>query len=108
MPLWLTLVLLTLATARVTRFLAKDDFPPMFWVRERIIRMRPDHTVYPAGQTPYENHWFLAELITCPYCASAYVAGAGTLIVWGMNGMPLPVLCWLAVWCGAAALAARI
>jgi hypothetical protein len=100
--LWLLLLVLTFATFRVTRLIVEDDFPPLLWLRVKIATARPTKTVKPARGTPFTDFWWLGQLITCPWCASAYVAGALVVITWAMVGMALPVLCWLAVW-GAAA-----
>lgn len=54
----------------------------------------------------YSPHW-LAELITCPWCASAYVAGALTAAVDVFYGIPVPWLIGPAVWAVAAVLASR-
>ena len=54
----------------------------------------------------YSPHW-LAELITCPWCASAYVAGALTAAVDVTYGIPIPWLIGPAVWAVAAVLASR-
>lgn len=56
---WL-LILDAVATYRLTRFVVEDHIPfgPL---RDRIVERRPD-----SG---------LAELITCPWCSSMYVAG---------------------------------
>lgn len=50
------------------------------------------------------TYWWLGELVSCPWCASAYVSGALVTVTWWLHGMPLPVLCWLAVWAAAAAI----
>jgi hypothetical protein len=49
----------------------------------------------------YSPHW-LAELVTCPWCASAYVSGAVVLATDVTTGVPLPWLAGLATWAGAA------
>lgn len=37
MPVWLLIVLLCVATYRLTRLLVKDDFPPVLWMRDRLV-----------------------------------------------------------------------
>jgi hypothetical protein len=54
----------------------------------------------------YSPHW-LAELITCPWCASAYVSGALTAAVDVLYGVPVPWLVGPAVWAVSALLASR-
>jgi len=95
---------LVLATFRVTRLVTRDDFPPVLWLRTRVVRARPDRS----RQTPdgwVTTHWWLGELVTCLWCASAYVSAALVYAAWLLVGMPLPVLVWLAVWGGGAFLA---
>ena len=72
---WLLLILLVLATWRVTRFVVQDDMPLVYYPREWVIRRRLDHEMTPYTKPAYWNHWWLGELVTCPWCASAYVAG---------------------------------
>jgi hypothetical protein len=115
---WLVVVLLILASYRVTRLIVYDDFPPIFWLRSKITYARPPITRtdkvwdYRTGQWQWGDseidYWWLGELVNCPWCTSAYVSGAGVLIMWAVYGMPLPILVWLAVWGGSAALAAKI
>lgn len=57
----------------------------------------------PASWAP---HW-LGELITCPWCASAYVSGAVVAVTDLTYGLPAPWLYGFAVWAGAALLASR-
>lgn len=54
----------------------------------------------------WSPHW-LAELITCPWCASAYVSGTLTAATDLTCGLPVPWLVGLAVWAGSALLASR-
>lgn len=51
--------------------------------------------------------YWLAELITCPWCASAYVSGAVVALTWWTAGLAVPFLQWLAAWAVAAVLASR-
>lgn len=51
--------------------------------------------------------FWLAELITCPWCASAYVSGAVTLAVDLTVGVPVPWLVGVSVWAGSSLLASR-
>ncbi len=105
MSLTLELVVLALATFRVTRLVTRDDFPPIHWARTRIQGARSSVMVRAAdGSDSHWRYWWLGELVTCPWCASAYVSGALVAFVWFVRGMPLPVLCWLAVWGAGATL----
>jgi hypothetical protein len=51
--------------------------------------------------------YWLAELITCPWCASAYISGALTAAADLTTGVPVPVWYGLSVWAVAAVLASR-
>lgn len=54
----------------------------------------------------WSPHW-LAELITCPWCASAYVSGAVVAVTDLVHGLSLPWLTAFAVWAGSSLLASR-
>lgn len=75
----LTVVLISLATYRITRFLVRDTFPPIALLRARFAEK--------AGHGSS-----LAYLASCTWCASVYVATA----VWGAteyyDSVPLPAL----------------
>lgn len=125
-PLFLPF-LLVFAVYRLTRLITKDDFPPVLWIRDRLaggwrpltgpeqsqlqgtpgkplfitqeIRGIQNRWVVRASWSP---HW-LAELVTCPWCASGWVSGAVVLATDLTVGLPVPWLFGPAVW-GAAAL----
>jgi len=80
------LVVLALATYRVTRFLILDDLieRPRIWVYMRLSR-------WPK----------VLELAGCPWCLSVWIAGALTAVAAVASSVPLPVLSWLAVAGGA-------
>jgi len=59
--------------------------------------------VHRAGWVP---QW-LADLLSCPWCASGWVSLAVTAVVAATVGVPAPLLVWLAVWGAGALLAAR-
>lgn len=102
MTLWLLLLVMALATYRVTRLITTDDFPPVYWARWKIIDARPS---YVRQRDEQQMWWWLGELVSCPWCASGWVSLA---IVFGTDvwaSLPLPWLLWFAVW-GAGALLA--
>jgi hypothetical protein len=105
----LLLAVLALATFRLTRLVTRDDFPPVFWARTRIQRARPLVTVVPTvtDGTPQFRYWWLGELVSCHWCASAYVSAGLVGVTWLLHGLPLPVFSWLAVW-GAGAFVANL
>lgn len=51
--------------------------------------------------------YWLAELISCPWCVSGWLAAALTIVVAFTVGVPAPVLVWGAVWGASALLASR-
>lgn len=51
--------------------------------------------------------FWLAELVSCPWCASAWVAAGVTAGVWATVGLPVPVLVWAAVWAAGALIAGQ-
>jgi hypothetical protein len=51
--------------------------------------------------------WWLKELLSCPWCVSAYISGALVAATDILVGVPSPWLTAPAVWAGAAILASR-
>lgn len=105
----LLLILMVLAAFRLTRLIVEDDFPPIAWMREYVREARPHVRKEIDADGKYEYRWWwLGELVSCHWCASAYVAagvvGLSTVVV----SVPLPVLWWLAVWAGAALIADKV
>jgi hypothetical protein len=126
------LVMLVLAAYRATRLVVRDTFPPVLWARDRLAggwrkpteaewRLIRDPNL---GPLPFKitevdhvtQRWvvrakwspdWLAELITCPWCASAYVSGALVLITDCVIGVQWPWLMGGAVWAGASLIASR-
>lgn len=140
MPVWLLIVCMILATYRASRLAARDTFPPVLWLRDRLAGgwrpltdkeletqplpvMDEEHGVvtgHPLGslmridgqvnryvrRAKWSPYW-LAELITCPWCVSGWLSAAVVAAVALTVGVPAPVLVWGAVWAGAALLASR-
>jgi hypothetical protein len=80
--MFLLLVLMAAASARIVRFLVDDTL---------IDRQRCWVLGHLQGK--------LYELATCPWCLSAYVSAGVTLLTWlWVDSMLLPALMWLAVW----------
>lgn len=125
MDTWLLLIVMALATYRGTRLVVADTFPPILWARDRLAggwrplvggeRYRDDDLSYHViDDVPHRyvrrakwSPFWLAELISCPWCASGWVAAGVTGGVWALAGMPVPVLVWLAVWAASALLAGQ-
>lgn len=127
--LWL---LLSACAYRATRLVVKDTFPPVLWTRDRLAGgwRKPTEAEWrrirdvKAGPVPFQvtevngqtQRWvqrakwspdWLAELITCPWCASAYVSGALVAITDITVGVQWPWLMGGAVWAIAALLGSR-
>jgi hypothetical protein len=139
----LSVLLLGLAAYRLTRLVVRDTFPPVLWLRDRLVggwrplttpesdlwwAGAPHHADHPdAGvdhptlgtvknvqgvnsryvrRVSWSPHW-LAELLSCPWCASAYVSGALTALTDVTYGLPAPWLVGLAVWAFSALLASQ-
>jgi Protein of unknown function (DUF1360) len=88
----LLLVTLGLAGYRLTRLVTTDTFPPIQAAREWVEARGPG---------------WLGKLVTCSWCASAYVTAA---LVVGIElcsrqPVPVPAVFWLAVWAVAALVA---
>jgi hypothetical protein len=137
---WLLLIVMALATYRGTRLVVADTFPPVLWLRDRLVGgWRPltekereqqvaDARAWEDEEKPWtsrfsvqmiddvDNRWverkkwspfWLAELLSCPWCASGWVALGVTAGVWAVAGLAMPVLVWLAVWAVGGLLASQ-
>ncbi len=67
--LWI--LLHVIAVYRITRLITTDTFPPVAWLRERLVRGRP------------VTHWLPYMLgangnTGCPWCVSVWVAALGS------------------------------
>lgn len=141
-----TLAVLVLTAYRATRLVVRDDFPPVLWLRDRLVggwrpvttaeweTIRAEAKASLEGATPIRKtvnmhdvdlgdgkgkqaaiwndrkawvpHW-LAELLGCPWCVSAYISGALVAATDVLVGVPVPWLTAGAVWACAAMLASR-
>lgn len=95
-------ILLALATYRATRLVVDDEFPPIKTVRDRIVR-----AAVPTGRG-HAVREALADLVTCRYCASGWVAlGAAFAVNYAAQldlGWVLGALWWFGTWGLAVAL----
>lgn len=137
MDTWLLLIVMSLATYRATKLVVEDTFPPVLWLRDRLAGgWRPltlvEHERYVAASSSAQvvlretwsydpdndlkqryvrragwSPYWLAELLSCPWCASGWIALAVTGGVWAVVGLAMPVLVWLAVWALGALLAGQ-
>jgi hypothetical protein len=129
METWLLLLVMSLAVYRLTRLVVEDVFPPVLWLRDRLAggwrpltevergQLAAGSLAWPVQTIDGEDHryvvrwrWvpqWLADLVSCPWCASGWVALGVTAGVWAVAGLAMPVLVWLAVWALGAVLAAQ-
>ena len=135
METWLLLLVMSLAVYRLTRLVVADTFPPVLWLRDRfaggwrpltsveertlsvlpaekVIDLRRVWSVDDEGENRYVYRWrfvpqWIADLLSCPWCASGWIALAVTGGVWAMVGLPVPLLVWPAVWAVGALLAGQ-
>ncbi len=123
MDLWLLLIVMSLATYRLTRLTVRDTFPPVLWVRDRLAGgwrplTEPEMEKGLSGvdvdgvkqtyvrRAKWSPYW-LAELVSCSWCASGWISLAVTAGTWGAVGLPVPLLIWPAVWAAGSLLASR-
>lgn len=110
------LLLLGLTTYRATWFVTRDSFPPMRRIREWLLSRANDSGTYvQVDELGHEDDhgeyrelrggWsWAAELITCYWCVSAWLAAAFVFLTNLVHDLSLPFL-----WFGAtAAIAATI
>lgn len=65
----LTLIMITLVTFRVTKFITLDEFPLARWTRERVDKVFGDESS-------------MAYLFSCGWCASWWIGLVTTGVVW--------------------------
>lgn len=95
MPTWLLVLLVFLATHRLTRLVVADEIPLVKAPRDAIVNwLDPDR---PKRRAPLGGFGrSIAYLITCPWCMSGWTGGA---IVWAtayLVDLPVPWLVWAA------------
>lgn len=93
---FLLLVLLALASYRVTRIVTTDKITERFFDRIRFGLERRWQEKNDGGSDTHFNSG-LAYMLSCPWCLGFWVSGAGTLLVSLVYGLDYPILTWLAV-----------
>ena len=84
-------VLGVLGTARITRLLVDDDWPPINWLREKYVSRVPES-------------W--EGLVECPFCFAPWVALLEVAAAWIFD---LPAWWWFGnVWMGGSYLASML
>lgn len=129
---WLALVTLSLATFILTKLIVDLDFPPVLWLRDRVVGgWRPltlaetdqlRGSIATGGTVAWkwqefdgERHvwvertpWiplFFSELMSCPWCTAGWISAWAVAGTWLTVGLPLPVLMWTGSWSLGALLA---
>lgn len=108
----LTILLLFIATHRITRLIVEDKIPLMKWPRDKIC----DY-LDPQGSEQYKHSlaaapgspWGLfgesiAYLLTCPWCMSVWVGAGLTWLVAATSGIHLPWSTWVLVAASASSI----
>lgn len=101
MPAWLLVLLIFLATHRLTRLAIADEVPIVKAPREAAIKFLDPTPQQRSADPTAKGHWggtgrALAYLLECPWCMSAYT---GALVVIGTDlatSVPVPFLVWIA------------
>ena len=130
MNLVMIVLLLPVASYRLTRLITKDTFPPILWMRDRLVggwrpltepewdRVRKEEITATQEikgvmnryivRSSRSSYW-LAELLSCPWCASAYVSAGltayGACLDW--YTWPVALVVWLYTWGVAAMIASK-
>ncbi len=135
---WFALAALSLATFILTKLVVDLDFPPVLWIRDRVVGgwrpltmaeaedlrlsrsgtsgvlgfpVKPFATSEVDGETLRwvdRTPWiplFFAELMSCPWCVSAWLSAGLVTGTWAVTGLPAPLLLWPASWALGALLA---
>lgn len=125
MSLPLLFLVLSLATYRLTRLVVEDTFPPVLWARDRIaggwreateselqtpsqfrLQDQDGKTFRYVQRAGWSPQW-LADLVSCAWCASGWISLGVVLGTDLVTSLPLPVLAWFAVWGAGALLASQ-
>ena len=128
---WFLLAVMSLATFILTKLVVDLDFPPVLWLRDRVVggwrplTLAESHTLafLPVDKgRELRDMWsvteddryvvrtagipfFFAELMSCPWCTSGWLSAGVTGGTWLIVGLPMPVLMWLGSWALGALLA---
>lgn len=101
MPAWLLMVLIFLATHRVSRLLTRDEIPLVKVPRDALITFfDPTPQDVAAGRASSRKRsraeMSIAYLLTCDWCMSTHVGGWIVLATALTIGLPAPLLVWAA------------
>jgi hypothetical protein len=98
---WLTVLLIFIATHRLTRLAVKDEVPVVKIPRDKAICFLDPTPQMVAAHPGLKGHWgntgrALAYLLECPWCMSAYTGGMVVLTTDLFVSVPAPLLVWIA------------
>jgi uncharacterized protein DUF1360 len=93
LPPWLIILLFFLAVYRASRFIGQDTFPPVAWVRWRLVHRRVPGDPEASLESFRHDTWavrapWLEYLLGnntdtgCPWCISLWVALFGSAALW--------------------------
>lgn len=94
--LFFLFLLMSLTVYRLTRLVVRDTFPPILWIRKRLVGDETEEVLPSWSWTPT----WVSDLLSCPYCASGWISLGTMLIVDAYTSLPLPILWWFAIWAG--------
>ncbi len=124
MSLPILLIVLSLATYRLTRLVTTDTFPPILLIRDKVAggwreatqgeidRRHPGLESFEdvphryIERAKWSPQW-LADLISCTWCSSGWMSLGVVTLTAIFSSVPDPILVWPAVWGAAALLAAQ-
>lgn len=123
MDLYLLLVVMSLATYRLTRLVTKDTFPPVLWVRDQLaggwreatqaevdkgaeLQMIEGEPHVYVQRVRWSPQW-LADLISCPWCSSGWVSMGVVGACATFSSVPELLVVWPAVWAAGALIASQ-
>lgn len=118
---WFLLASMSLTTFILTKLVVDLDFPPVLWLRDRVIGgwreptraealtsravRGEDGETYVYGKRSERVPLFFADLLSCPWCVSGWLSLGTVAGTWAVVNLPVPVLMWPAVWAVGALLA---
>jgi hypothetical protein len=98
---WLTVLLIFLATHRLTRLAVADEVPVVKIPRDAMVKFLDPTPQQRAADPSAKGHWgntgrALAYLLECPWCMSAYTGAAVVFVTDLCTSVPTPFLVWIA------------
>lgn len=95
MPEWLLVLTAGLTTFRMTRLVTKDEFPPVRWLRNKIVIW---------SEKKASREW-AGDLATCHWCASGWIALGCILLAYFAYSFAVWFFIFGSVWAVGAGIA---